>query len=96
MRRMSRLNCSNWKENVAAPCCLWKDHTSHREAARITEVAAKHRPTSRSENQSIYDQLCSLCRQLRDAFGGVLKSMMKELIPIKKAPAPLAARALEL
>src|SRR5438874_12183267 len=33
-----------WKSNLAAQCWLWKDHTSHREAARITERAAKHRP----------------------------------------------------
>jgi L-ribulokinase len=33
-----------WKDNLAAQCWLWKDHTSHREAARITEVAAKMRP----------------------------------------------------
>jgi L-ribulokinase len=33
-----------WKDNLAAQCWLWKDHTSHREAARITELAAEHRP----------------------------------------------------
>jgi L-ribulokinase len=33
-----------WKKNLAAQCWLWKDHTSWREAARITELAAKHRP----------------------------------------------------
>jgi len=33
-----------WRGNLAAQCWLWKDHTSHREAARITELAAKHRP----------------------------------------------------
>ncbi|MDD5349163.1 MAG: ribulokinase [Chthoniobacteraceae bacterium] len=33
-----------WKGNLAAQCWLWKDHTSHREAARITETAARHRP----------------------------------------------------
>ena len=33
-----------WKDNLAAQCWLWKDHTSYREAARITELAAKHRP----------------------------------------------------
>jgi L-ribulokinase len=33
-----------WKNNLAAQCWLWKDHTSYREAAAITELAAKHRP----------------------------------------------------
>ena len=33
-----------WKENPAAQCWLWKDHTSHAEAAKITALAAKHRP----------------------------------------------------
>jgi L-ribulokinase len=32
------------KDNLAAQCWLWKDHTSYTEAARITELAAKHRP----------------------------------------------------
>ncbi len=33
-----------WKHHLAAQCWLWKDHTSHSEAARITATAAKHRP----------------------------------------------------
>jgi len=33
-----------WKKNLHAQCWLWKDHTSYREAARITELAAQHRP----------------------------------------------------
>jgi len=33
-----------WKGNLAAQCWLWKDHTSHREAAQITALAAQHRP----------------------------------------------------
>jgi L-ribulokinase len=33
-----------WRRNLAAQCWLWKDHTSWREAARITELAAKMRP----------------------------------------------------
>lgn len=33
-----------WRRNLNAQCWLWKDHTSVREAARITELAAKHRP----------------------------------------------------
>lgn len=35
---------ARWKDNLAAQCWLWKDHTSYREAARITELAAEHRP----------------------------------------------------
>lgn len=35
---------SKWRKNLNAQCWLWKDHTSWREAARITELAAKHRP----------------------------------------------------
>ncbi|MCX6967214.1 MAG: ribulokinase [Verrucomicrobia bacterium] len=33
-----------WKNVLAAQCWLWKDHTSHREAAEITRIAAQHRP----------------------------------------------------
>jgi L-ribulokinase len=33
-----------WRGNLAAQCWLWKDHTSWREAARITELAARIRP----------------------------------------------------
>ncbi|MBL9214429.1 MAG: ribulokinase [Opitutaceae bacterium] len=33
-----------WRKNLHAQCWLWKDHTSWREAARITELAAQHRP----------------------------------------------------
>ena len=33
-----------WRRNLAAQCWLWKDHTGWREAARITEVAARMRP----------------------------------------------------
>lgn len=33
-----------WKDNLAAQCWLWKDHTSHREAAAITRLAEEHRP----------------------------------------------------
>ena len=33
-----------WRANLDAQCWLWKDHTSWREAARITELCAKLRP----------------------------------------------------
>jgi L-ribulokinase len=33
-----------FKDNLSAQCWLWKDHTGYAEAARITELAAKHRP----------------------------------------------------
>ena len=33
-----------WAKNLDAQCWLWKDHTSWREAAKITELAAQHRP----------------------------------------------------
>jgi L-ribulokinase len=35
---------ARWKDNLAAQCWLWKDHTSWREAAKITELCAKLRP----------------------------------------------------
>ncbi|MBC2603525.1 ribulokinase [Puniceicoccus vermicola] len=33
-----------WEDNLNAQSWLWKDHTSHREATEITELAAEHRP----------------------------------------------------
>ena len=38
------LALTGWGDRLAAQCWLWKDHTSWREAARITELAAAHRP----------------------------------------------------
>jgi len=35
---------AKWRKNLAAQCWLWKDHTSHREAAEITRTSAQHRP----------------------------------------------------
>jgi L-ribulokinase len=35
---------AKWRDNLSAQCWLWKDHTSWREAAKITELAAKYRP----------------------------------------------------
>ena len=35
---------SKFSGNTAAQCWLWKDHTSHVEAANITKLAAAHRP----------------------------------------------------
>jgi L-ribulokinase len=34
----------DFKDNLAAQCWLWKDHTSHVEAGRITEIAREIRP----------------------------------------------------
>lgn len=34
----------DWRENLQAQCWLWKDHTSHAEAAKITEIATGARP----------------------------------------------------
>ena len=33
-----------WRKNLHAQCWLWKDHTAVAEAARINELAARHRP----------------------------------------------------
>jgi L-ribulokinase len=35
---------ARWKGDLNAQCWLWKDHTSWREAAKITELSAKLRP----------------------------------------------------
>jgi L-ribulokinase len=43
-----------WKNNLAAQCWLWKDHTSYGEAARITETAAKYRPHYIAKCGNIY------------------------------------------
>ncbi|MDR0533648.1 MAG: ribulokinase [Verrucomicrobiales bacterium] len=39
------LGCApEWENNLNAQCWLWKDHTSHQEAALITNTAAQHYP----------------------------------------------------
>ncbi len=35
---------AEWRENLNAQCWLWKDHTSHEEANRITILVREHRP----------------------------------------------------
>ncbi|NWK55619.1 ribulokinase [Verrucomicrobiaceae bacterium N1E253] len=35
---------SEFEGNLSAQCWLWKDHTSHEEAATITDLARTHRP----------------------------------------------------
>jgi L-ribulokinase len=45
---------AKWKKNLNAQCWLWKDHTSVREAARITELAAQHRPQFIAKCGNIY------------------------------------------
>ena len=35
---------AKWKDDLNAQCWLWKDHTSWREATKITELSAKLRP----------------------------------------------------
>jgi L-ribulokinase len=43
-----------WKNDPAAQCWLWKDHTGWREAAKITEFAAAHRPQYIAKCGGIY------------------------------------------
>lgn len=43
-----------WRKHLAAQCWLWKDHTSWKEAAGITELAAKHRPQYLAKCGSAY------------------------------------------
>ena len=43
-----------WRNNLAAQCWLWKDHTSYAEAARITELARAHRPEYVARTGNVY------------------------------------------
>lgn len=43
-----------FRDNLAAQCWLWKDHTSHVEAALITERGARHRPEYLAKCGSTY------------------------------------------
>ncbi|HWA10675.1 MAG TPA: ribulokinase [Opitutaceae bacterium] len=43
-----------WRRHPAAQCWLWKDHTGWREAARITQLAAQHRPQFIAKCGNIY------------------------------------------
>jgi L-ribulokinase len=43
-----------WKDDPAAQCWLWKDHTGWREAAKITELSAAHRPQYIAKCGGIY------------------------------------------
>ena len=43
-----------FRENLAAQCWLWKDHTGYREAASITETAAKMRPQYIAKCGNVY------------------------------------------
>ncbi len=43
-----------FRENPHAQCWLWKDHTSHAEAARITEIARRLRPQYIARTGNVY------------------------------------------
>ncbi len=43
-----------YKGNINAMAWLWKDHTSYKEAARITELAGEHRPEYLAKCGGIY------------------------------------------
>lgn len=45
---------SEWRDNLAAQCWLWKDHTSHQEAAAITEIGSRERPQYLAKCGNIY------------------------------------------
>ena len=43
-----------FKDNLNAQAWLWKDHTSHAEAARITSIALEHRPEYLAKCGEVY------------------------------------------
>ncbi|MEM9410422.1 MAG: ribulokinase [Planctomycetota bacterium] len=43
-----------FQDDLAAQCWLWKDHTGHREAERITQLAAEHRPQYIAKTGGVY------------------------------------------
>jgi L-ribulokinase len=43
-----------WRKNLNAQCWLWKDHTGWREAQKITEMAAQHRPRFIAKCGNVY------------------------------------------
>jgi L-ribulokinase len=45
---------SRWSGHLDAQCWLWKDHTSHAEAAAITRLAAEHRPQFIAKCGNVY------------------------------------------
>jgi L-ribulokinase len=64
-----------WRRNLAAQCWLWKDHTSWREAARITDVAARMRPEyiakcgNRYSSEWFWSKIWHCLRVAPDVFG---------------------------
>jgi L-ribulokinase len=45
---------AKWRDDINAQCWLWKDHTSWREAAKITELGAKLRPQYMAKCGGVY------------------------------------------
>ena len=49
-----------WKKNLHAQCWLWKDHTSHREAAKITALAGTIYTATFTSPDNITKGTCSV------------------------------------
>ena len=45
---------AEFRDNLAAQCWLWKDHTSYAEAEKITELARQHRPHYVARTGGVY------------------------------------------